>query len=119
MNTRHVLSTGLLLLALAAAGLHVAAQSTGYAARRPVFGRACPACPWGAMADIVKDALKPHGWEVLICYSCAGGPREARLVAAKAMATPPQNPTAATPPTPNGPLDFGATSVELLQYAYL
>jgi hypothetical protein len=40
-------------------------------------------------------------------------------VSAKAMATPPQNPGAGALPTPQGPLDFGATSVELLQYAYL
>src|SRR5438128_1319853 len=119
MNTRHVVATGFVLLAVAAASLHVAAQSTGYAVKRPVFGGACPACPWGAMADIVKDALEPHGWDVQVCYYCAGGPREARLVSSKAMATPPQNPTAATLPTPKGPIDFGATSVELLQYAYL
>src|SRR5206468_12861172 len=38
----------------------------------------------------VKAALKPNGWDVQVCYSCAGGPREARLVSAKAMARPPQ-----------------------------
>src|SRR5438046_7672807 len=102
---------GSLVLAFAIAALHVSAQSTGFAAKRPVFGGACPACPWGAMADIVKEALKPRGWDVQVCYYCAGGPRETRLVSAKAMATPPQNPTATTLPTPKGPIDFGATSV--------
>jgi hypothetical protein len=82
-----------IIVVLAAAALHTTAQSNGYAAKRPIFGGACPACPWGAMGDIVKEALKPHGWDVQVCYSCAGGPREARLVSAKAMATPPQNRT--------------------------
>src|SRR5213595_3385591 len=107
MDMRRLLSISF-VLALAIGGSHPVAQSTGYAAKRPVFGGACPTCPWGAMADIVKAALKPHGWDVQVCYYCAGGPREARLVSAKAMAPPPQ-----------GPIDFGATSVELLQYAYL
>jgi TRAP transporter TAXI family solute receptor len=118
MDMRRRLSVSF-VLAFAIAGSQPAAQSTGYAAKRPVFGGACPTCPWGAMADIVKAALKPHGWDVQVCYYCAGGPREARLVSAKAMATPPQNPTAAALPTPQGPIDFGATSVELLQYAYV
>jgi len=117
--TRSRPTAAVILVVLAAAALHTTAQSNGYAAKRPIFGGACPACPWGAMGDIVKEALKPHGWDVQMCYSCAGGPREARLVSAKAMATPPQNAAAGALPTPQGPLDFGATSVELLQYAYL
>src|SRR5438445_9453105 len=118
MDMRRLLSISF-VLALPTAGSQPVAQWAGYAARRPVFGGACPACPGGAMADIVKAAMKPHGWDVQVCYYGAGGPREARLVSAKAMATPPQNPTAAALPTPQAPIDFGATSVELLQYAYL
>jgi uncharacterized protein len=100
-------------------------QSYGYAARRPIFGGACPACPWGAMGDIVKEAVNRRGWDVQMCYYCAGGPREARMVSSKATATPMQGRAPAdlaipeALPTPNGPIDFGATSVELLQYAYL
>jgi TRAP transporter TAXI family solute receptor len=95
------------------------AQSNGVAAKRPVFGGACPACPWGAMGDVVKEAMAPYGWDVQICYSCAGGPRSVRLLSAASEATPPAKVTPATPPTPQGRLEFGATSVELLQYAYL
>jgi uncharacterized protein len=116
---RHRGLSVLILLALTAGWTRLGAQSNGVAAKRPVFGGACPACPWGAMADVVKDAMKPYGWDVQICYSCAGGPRAARLVADGSEATPPQNVTATTLPTPKGRLDFGATSVELLQYAYL
>src|SRR5262245_2422556 len=101
------------------AGLvYVTAQAKGIGSKRPVFGGACPTCPWGAMADVVKAAMAPDGWDVQICYSCAGGPRAARLVADGSNATPPQNPTAASLPTPQGKLDFGATGAELLQFAY-
>ena len=31
-----------------------APKTTGYALKKPVFGGACPTCPWGAMADVVK-----------------------------------------------------------------
>src|SRR5438094_7750856 len=110
MDMRRLLS---IVLAFAIGGSHPAAQSTGYAAKQPIFGGACPACPWGAMADVVKAAMKPYGWDVQICYSCAGGPRSVRLVAGGGDAEPPRNVTATTRPTPQGRLDFGATSVEL------
>ena len=58
------------------------AQSNGIASKRPVFGGACPACPWGAMADVVKAAMKPYGYDVQNCYYCAGSARAARLIAA-------------------------------------
>ena len=57
----------LVLLAVAPAllsgGPRLTAQepANGIAAKRPVFGGACPACPWGAMADVVKEAMKPAG----------------------------------------------------------
>ena len=112
------------LLTLVVLPLHdgrpvAAAQSNGIAAKRPVFGGACPACPWGAMADVVKAAMKPYGYDVQVCYYCAGSARAARLMAAGANATPPQTPTPNALPTPEGRLDFGATGTELLQYAYL
>ena len=34
----------------------------GIAVKRPVFGGACKVCPWGAVAEIVRDAMKPYGW---------------------------------------------------------
>lgn len=98
---------------------HVDAQSNGIAAKRPIFGASCPTCPWGAMADAVKEALQPFGYDVQICYSCGGPGRSVRLVADGSNATPLQNPGAGALPTPEGKLDFGATGAELLQYAYL
>src|SRR5262245_59744873 len=116
---RYVRRTVLVVLALMVGWPHLDAQSNSVAAKRPVFGGACPACPWGAMGDVVKDALKPYGYDVQVCYYCAGGPRAARLLAGGSDDTPPQNPPANPLPTPQGKLEFGATSVELLQYAYL
>ena len=93
-------------------------SDTGFAVKRPIFGGSCPTCPWGSIAEIVRAALKPYGWDVQICYYCAGGARAARLVAGAAMATPPANPTPDTLPTPKGPVDFGATGTQLLWWAY-
>ena len=57
----------------------VAAQlpGIGIAAHRPVFGGACKTCPWGAVAEVVKAALAPYGYDVQICYHCfmADAPR--------------------------------------------
>lgn len=115
---RGMRTLALVICALLAGWPSLSAQSNGVAARRPVFGGACPACPWGAMADVVKAAMKPYGIDVQICYYCAGGPRSVRLVSEGSNATPPQRPTPNALPTPEGKLDFGATSAELLQYAY-
>src|SRR5665213_2120776 len=49
----------------------------GIAAHRPVFGGACKTCPWGVVAEVVKAALAPYGYDVQICYHCfmADAPR--------------------------------------------
>ena len=125
-----IVSVMLVLFASLAGGLHLASaqntaaqrsepKETGYAIKKPVFGGACPTCPWGAIADIVKAAMKPYGWDIQICYYCAGGPRAVRIAAGAMMATPPANPTAETRPTPKGPVDFGATNPNFLRMAYL
>ena len=105
MTLRHSIAPIIICMGLLVAQLE-AQQKSGYAAKRPVFGGSCPTCPWGAMGDIVKAALKSSGWDVQMCYNCAGGPRAARMVADAASAT-------------QGPVDFGATSLEFLQWAYL
>jgi uncharacterized protein len=92
--------------------------TTGFALKKPVFGGACPNCPWGAMAIVVKQALAHYGWDVQICWSCAGGARAARLMAAAVIAPPPPNPTADSLPTPPGRIDFGATGAQFLWWAY-
>ena len=89
-----------------------------------MFGGACKVCPWGALAEIVKAAMKPYGYDVQICYHCfrADAPR----IVAGAKMPPPWRLGMAPgiiedsdiPPPPNGPVDFGATSPQILWWAY-
>lgn len=113
----------LFLLASLAGGSGIASAQTtakpdiGYAVKKPYFGGACPMCPWGNMANIVKQVMKPYGWDIQICYVCAGSDRAARLVAGKLV--PPINPESTTQPNPpQAPLDFGATGTQFLWWAY-
>src|SRR5262245_1165899 len=125
MNTRHRIAIVLAVAVISLSRPSVTAQGTGISAKRPVFAGACKVCPWGAVAEIVKDALRFYGYDVLVCSSCAQseGPR---LVAGARMPAPP-NPTTDTAlqlsptqryPLPAGPVDFGATSVQNLWRAY-
>jgi uncharacterized protein len=112
----------LFLLAALTGGLQLAsAQETGIKIKKPVIAGACKICPWGAVAEIVKDAMKPYGYDVLICYNCARaeGPR---IVAGAKVPPPlvdvPDIPRFQRPEPPHGPADFGATSIQNLWYAY-
>src|SRR5579871_2617673 len=51
---------------------------TGIDVKRPLFGGACKACPWGVLAAVTKEALKGAGYDVQICWVCwsSYGPRE-------------------------------------------
>lgn len=51
---------------------------TGIDVKRPLFGGACRACPWGVIATVTKEALKGAGYDVQICWVCWStyGPRE-------------------------------------------
>jgi hypothetical protein len=51
---------------------------TGIDVKRPLFGGACKACPWGILASVTKEALKGAGYDVQICWVCwsSYGPRE-------------------------------------------
>jgi uncharacterized protein len=98
------------------------AANAGFAAKRPVFAGACRTCPWGSIADIVKATLKFYGYDVQICYNCAGT-NEARLVAGAKMPPQPQQLPAdiapsLVPPPPNGTVDFGGIGAQYLWDAY-
>jgi TRAP-type uncharacterized transport system substrate-binding protein len=96
----------------------------GIAHRRPVFGGACKSCPWGAMADVVKAALQPYGYDVQVCYHCfmADAPR----IVGDARMPPPWTPhmgggvipDSYIPAPPNGRVEFGAVADQLLVAAY-
>jgi TRAP transporter TAXI family solute receptor len=97
------------------------AQSTGFAARKPVLAAACKVCPWGGAGEVVKAAVQPYGYDIQICYNCwqASNPR---LVAGAGMPPRVQLPSyikaSDVPPPPNGPVDFGVTSVQNVWNAY-
>lgn len=127
MDSKRLIIPSLLLAALSLilpAGVRPAAAQTpakaetGYAVKKPVFGGACPTCPWGEMGEIVREAMKNYGWDVQVCYFCAGGPREARMVAG-AMMPVARGANPENLPLPKGPVDFGATGSQFLQWAYL
>jgi TRAP transporter TAXI family solute receptor len=69
------------------------------------------------MAEIVKAAMQPYGYDVQVCYTCSG--IDAPRIVAGAKIGPAPKPASATPiPPPKGPVDFGATAVHFLWAAY-
>lgn len=92
--------------------------------RRPVFGGACKICPWGAVAEIVRDAMTPYGYDVQVCYNCSTG--EAPRLVAGAKQPPPIEATwrrapqlkHQIPAPPAGAVDFGAVGIKFLWDAY-
>jgi uncharacterized protein len=112
-----------LLVCFASLGADITpAQELGIKVRKPVLGAACKTCPWGALGDLVKEALMPYGYDVQVCYNCwrADAPR---IVADASM--PPslanntdQLPAYLVPPPPNAPVEFGVTSARSVLQAY-
>jgi hypothetical protein len=94
------------------------AQQFGYAARKPVLGAACPGCPWGALADKVKAAMAPSGYDALICYNCSGV-EGIRIVDDRKRPLP-LTPQQATdrPRPPDAPVDFGVINMDFFTDAY-
>jgi TRAP-type uncharacterized transport system substrate-binding protein len=86
----------------------------GIAAKRPVFAGACKACPWGVLAKVTAEALKPYGYDTVVCWVCWStfGPRE---MADKTKPVMPPGAELGTPleyiePPPNAVPDISATS---------
>jgi uncharacterized protein len=110
----------------AAAGQALAtttAGQTGIEAKKPVFGGACKLCPWGAMAEVVKEAMKPYGYDVQICYNCNAA--DAPRIVSEARMPPPYKPDPAVSEilaprnAPGlGAVDFGAVAIQFLRNAY-
>ena len=93
---------------------------TGWDVKRPVIAGACEAgCPWGELADFVKESMEPYGYSVVICRNCNRwyGPR---LVSENSY--PPQldenNLEDGTVYRINAKVDFGITSSAFLATAY-
>jgi NMT1-like family len=105
-----------LLLAFAVAGSAPSvAEELGLAVKKPVVAAACKLCPWGAIADVLKEALKPQGYDLQICYTCSRGNNPRYVVGTM---TPPQTDSEGSPPPPNHPIEFGITSGSSVQWMY-
>ena len=105
-----------LLLAFAVGGSGPSvAEELGLAVKKPVVAAACKLCPWGAIADVLKEALKPQGYDLQICYTCSRGNNPRYVVGTM---TPPQTDPEGSPPPPNHPIEFGITSGSSVQWMY-
>src|SRR5689334_12988338 len=93
---------------------------TGWSVKRPVIASACPfGCPWGELGEFVHDAMKPFGYDVILCRNC-NRDRGPRLVAAAAN-PPPLDALDARTGTKerfDAPVDFGITASGILASAY-
>lgn len=96
------------------------ASSNGFERKAPVVAAACSTCPWGAVADVLKEIMHPRGYDLQICYQCSRTDN-AKLVASAGM--PPNEKRDEPhylnmPPPPAYPVDFGVTQLHLLSQAY-
>jgi TRAP transporter TAXI family solute receptor len=90
----------------------IAEPPYGIAIKRPLFGGACMACPWGIMGIATQQALKPYGYDVQICWLCQSN-RGPRYMADKTKPTalePYDQRRPVIPPVPDGVPDISATS---------
>ncbi len=120
MKSRYVF---LALIVVLLAASSVANGQSSIKDRKPVFGGACRLCPWGAMAEVVQEAMKPYGYDVQICYNCNAA--DAPRIVGEARTPPPYKPDPEMPEilaprnVPGlGNIDFGATAIQFLRNAY-
>jgi TRAP-type uncharacterized transport system substrate-binding protein len=87
--------------------------------REPIIAGACPTCIWGPLAAWTRDAVKPYGYNVRVCWNCN---RQLSVPSvARAMETPPLLPedvALGDPAPPQGKVDFGVTNSHSLWRAY-
>jgi TRAP-type uncharacterized transport system substrate-binding protein len=93
---------------------------TGWANKRPVVAAACPhGCPWGEIGEFVQEAMKPLGYDVILCRNC-NRDRGPRLVSGASLPPPLDALDARTGTTTrfDAPVDFGITASGILAGAY-
>jgi len=90
----------------------------GIAAKRPVLQASCKHCPWGALADVLKQIMAP-AYDVAICYGCSGE-NGARYVSKRLMSAEVSDRLFAqgVSTRPDAPVDFGITQAEYVRRAY-
>src|SRR5882762_1835470 len=101
-STFGILFGAAVILSLAAAA-PAAAQELGLAAKKPVVAAACKLCPWGAIADVLKEALRSQGYDLQICYTCSRGNNPRYVVGTM---EPPQTDPESSPPPPKHAIEF-------------
>lgn len=125
----HVRTCCLLILTSAALAGGLATQAAaqdassalpyGIEAKRPVVQASCRHCPWGALADVLKKAMQPYGYDLAVCHTCSSE-ESARIVSKRLM--PPQvsdrQVGLGVGLQPNAPVDFGITNTENVRRAY-
>ena len=93
---------------------------TGWANKRPVAAAACPyGCPWGEIGEFLQEAMKPLGYDVILCRNC-NRDRGPRLVSGASLPPPLDALDARTGTTTrfDAPVDFGITASGILADAY-
>ena len=89
--------------------------TAGFMAKMPVVAAACANCPWGSLADTLKRALQPTGYDLQVCHRCSG-PNNPRYVA-EARLPPAPTPGVSPDDGPLGPVDFGITNLHRVWWA--
>ena len=93
---------------------------TGFDTHRLVLASACPeACPWGELGEFVQEAMKPVGYDIILCRNCnrTEGPR----LVGRASFPPPlveDDLRHGTMKRIKAPVDFGITEASMLRWAY-
>jgi hypothetical protein len=91
--------------------------------KQPIVAGACPTCIWGPLAAWTRDAVKPYGYTVRVCWNCNPQLSVPTVpTVARAMDTPPLLPedvALGDPAPPRGKVDFGVTNSHTLWRAYV
>jgi len=95
-------------------------EQPGFENRNPVIGGACPTCPWGAIATIVRTTMERYDWNIRQCYTCSAE-NSVRIVSEARRPPPdrwerPRNER--LPESPDAPVDLGVTSISTLANAF-
>ena len=91
----------------------------GITVTRQLVAGACKGCPWGALAYVTAEAMKPYGYDVQVCWVCwsSYGLREVADKSKPVMPVSDILPIYLEPP-PDGVPDFGITSATNLMDAW-
>jgi uncharacterized protein len=104
------------------AGVRCAASAAEvpFNTKDPVFGAACQTCVWGGLAEWVREAMALDGKNIRICYNCNGF--LSPIIVAEQRRPPALtrwNISHGQATRIDDPVDFGVTSLDRAEWAYL